>query len=236
MNKLKNHLLSLICKLLKIDNISYKRIVYRDDILRIGSDYGGWAIPSNIFDANSVCYCVGCGEDISFDLGMIKKFGCKIFGFDPTPRAISYVQELTSDIVNYHFSPLGLWDSNDTIKFYEPANPKHVSHSALNLQNTGDYIELNVDRLANIMRNNHHASLDLLKIDIEGAEYKVITSLLEDKLEIKVLCVEFDEWNNSLDSHYKKRISSYINNLATYGYSIVDCDYKGNYTFLLQNV
>jgi len=43
------------------------------------------------------------------------------------------------------------------------------------------------------MRELHHGRIDLLKIDIEGAEYAVLRSLLEDGLVVKVLCVEFDQ-------------------------------------------
>jgi len=233
-NKLTQIIIRIICRLIKLDNISYTHIVYRQDIINIGTKYGGWSVPEDIFDMSSVCYCVGCGEDISFDLGMIEKFGSTIFAYDPTPRAISFVKEKTEDIDLYHFFSIGLWDSDCRIQLFEPMNPEHVSHSALNLQGTKAYIEVDVMRLRNIMSDNNHESIDLLKIDIEGAEYKVINSIIEDRLSIKVLCIEFDEWNNPLDVYYKKRISKSIKSLIEYGYEIIDCDFKGNYTFIRQ--
>jgi FkbM family methyltransferase len=47
-----------------------------------------------------------------------------------------------------------------------------------------------------------HDRIDLLKIDIEGAEYKVIESILADKLDIRVICVEYDECFNPIDDRF----------------------------------
>jgi len=38
-----------------------------------------------------------------------------------------------------------------------------------------------------------HRKIDLLKIDMEGAEYKVIESIIEDRLDIGVIFVEHKE-------------------------------------------
>lgn len=230
-----NKIHSTVCKCIGVDNITHIKIYKREDIIHIGTEYGGWHIPSSCFSEKSICYCVGCGEDISFDLGLIERYKCQVYAFDPTPRAVIFVEQKTSNIASYHFNELGLWDCEDKIRLYEPVNPNHVSHSALNLQNTRSYIEANVSRLRKIMLDNSHDQLDLLKIDIEGAEYKVLDSIVEDRLIIKVLCVEFDEWNNPLDLNFRKRISEAINKLINYGYLIIECDYKGNYTFLRQN-
>ena len=214
------------------DPITYRPVVRRKDLRRLGTPYGGWTIPAGALSARSVCYCAGCGEDISFDLALIDQFHCDVFAFDPTPRAIQYVKANTGGNSHYHFNELGLWDKKAILKFFAPSNPQHVSHSLLNLQHTADYIEVPVERLSTIMRANQHEQLDLLKIDIEGAEYKVLDSVLADGLKIRVLCVEFDEYWHPLDSDYVKRIRSYVQRLLSFGYVIVDAPGNGNYTFL----
>jgi FkbM family methyltransferase len=202
------------------------------NLRRIGTRYGGWTIPAHLIDGNSVCYCVGCGEDISFDLGLIEQFQCQVFAFDPTPRAIEYVKTHTAGNPHYHFSPLGLWDKADRLKFYVPSNPEHVSHSLLNLQKTAEYIEVPVQRLSSIMENNGHTRLDLLKLDIEGAEYKVLDSIIADEIGIGVLCVEFDEYWNPLDSKYLQRIHEYVRQILALGFIMADASGNGNYTFV----
>jgi FkbM family methyltransferase len=113
---------------------------------------------------------VGCGEDISFDLALIDKYSCEVFGFDPTPRSIAYVERITSGNANYHFQGVGIWEREDTVKFFAPQNSKHVSHSITNLQLTDNYIEIRTIRLKQALTENRHNSLALLKLDIEGAE------------------------------------------------------------------
>jgi len=221
-----------VFKILGRDRTTRVRIRQRDDLVEVGSEYGGWVIPESLFDKDSVCYCVGCGEDITFDMGIIERFGCDVFAYDPTPRAVAHVQKTAGDNPKYHFSELGLWDKKETLKFYVPQNPGHVSHSLLNLQQTADYISVPVDRLSAVMQANGHDRIDLLKIDIEGAEYKVLESVVEDNLNIGVICVEYDECYHQLDQDYKSRIRNSVNRLIAAGYSLVCAQGNGNYTLV----
>jgi len=36
--------------------------------------------------ATAVVYSLGIGEDISFDLALIEKYGARVHAFDPTPK------------------------------------------------------------------------------------------------------------------------------------------------------
>lgn len=216
------------------DPITHARITSRIDLRHIGTRYGGWSVPTDLLCADSVCYCIGCGEDISFDLGLIELFRCEVFAYDPTPRAIEHVKAHAADNPLYHFSALGLWDKADRLKFYAPSNPKHVSHSLLNLQRTSEYIEVNVERLSAIMKRNGHTRIDLLKLDIEGAEYKVLESAMTDNLVVGILCVEFDEYWNPLDDDFLTRIQDYVRRILAWGYVMIDAPGNGNYTFCRQ--
>src|SRR5579863_1766311 len=111
------------------DPITHQALTRRADMRTIGTRYGGWSIPANLLNAGSICYCVGCGEDISFDLGLIDRFRCDVYAFDPTPRAIEHVRRHAADNPRYRFSALGLWDKQERLKFYAPSNPNDVSHS-----------------------------------------------------------------------------------------------------------
>lgn len=215
-----------------IDAISRAKIVERNDLQEIGTDYGGWVVPISPLNEHSICYCVGCGEDISFDTSLIARFDCDVYGFDPTPRAVEYVKSIVGQNPKYHFYEVGLWDKEDTLKFYAPKCPSHVSHSLLNLQQTEDYISVEVKRLSCLMGELGHKKLDLLKIDIEGAEYKVIESIIEDGIDIKVICVEYDECFNPLDAEFKDRIRVSVKSLIVNGYSLVCAQGNGNYTFV----
>lgn len=234
-HKIANASLKRICDLIEHDTLLFRKIHHRKDLKHIGTEYGGWIIPVNLINSDSICYCVGCGEDISFDLGLIEFFGCNVFAFDPTPRSVSYVKKVAGDIKKYNFFDLGIFEKEDMLDFYVPRNQEHVSHSILNLQKTDQFIRVKVKRLSSIMQENGHSKIDLLKIDIEGAEYKVINSILEDRLDVKVLCVEYDECFNPIDKNYKNRIKSSVDDLVKYGYKLVCSQGNGNYTFVKAN-
>ena len=230
--KIIDKILRIICRSFNRDDITFAPIVKRSDLIGLGSEYGGWVVPSELIKSDSICYCAGCGEDITFDLGLIDRFGCDVYGFDPTPRAITHIQSVAGDNNKYHFTDVGLWDKPDTLRFYVPKNEAHVSHSLVNLQKTEDYIEVKVETLLDLMQVNGHTYLDLLKLDIEGAEYKVLESIISDNIDIKVICVEFDECFNPLDRHYRKRVREAIKSLMAVGYKLVCIQDKGNYTFV----
>jgi FkbM family methyltransferase len=186
-----------------------------DKIVRIGSDYGGWAVPDDRLGADSVCYCVGIGEDASFDLGLIDRYGCDVHSFDPTPVAVTYVSNTVTP-PGLHFHAVGLWSCDGKISFHAPQNRTHASYSALNLQETEESVYCDVRRLSSLMSELGHTRLDLLKMDIEGAEFEVIESILVDGLDIETICVEFHRSPGGLD-----RIVETVDRLQACGWAII---------------
>jgi FkbM family methyltransferase len=156
---------------------------------RLGSLYGGYHVPMTLLSSSSVCYSAGIGEDITFDLELIEATQCQVFAFDPTARSIEHVKSLAAEGPQFHFLPLGLWHSDETVKFFAPQDRRHVSHSIVNLQKTRDYFEAPCKRLSSVMRELGHDRVDLLKLNIEGAQYAVIESIIEDNVPVRVLTV-----------------------------------------------
>ena len=160
---------------------------------KIGSGYGGWIVPTRRMTADWICYDGGVGEDITFDLEVIERFGCTIFAFDPTPRAVAFVAANAADEVRFVFRPVGLWSEDTSLRFFAPRDPSHVSHSAVNLQHTDTFFEAEVRSIPTLMRELGHDRIDLLKLDIEGAEHRVIRSLLDAGVRPIVICLEIDQ-------------------------------------------
>jgi len=190
------------------------------NLVYIGSANHGYTIPANYLSQSSVCYCVGAGTDISLDTELAAKFNANVFIFDPMPYALDHFNGLVSytnagkrftadnkeqgyaytisaeGLSAITYCATGIWDEKKAVKFYVPSRDNYAGHSITNLQNTADYIEAPVDKLANIMRELGHQQLDLLKLEIEGSEYTVINDVLADNLDIKILLVEFDEFHH----------------------------------------
>ncbi|SFC72962.1 methyltransferase, FkbM family [Polaromonas sp. OV174] len=166
---------------------------------RLGSVYGGWFAPTHELNSKSIVYSAGIGGDITFDKALINCCSCAIHGYDPTPTAIQYISDqIANDELSplFHFNAVGLWDSETELKFFAPKTRGWVgSYSALNLQGTEEEesILVPVKRLSTLMKENGHIHIDLLKVDIEGAEYRIIKEIIEKNIPISWLCVEFDQ-------------------------------------------
>jgi FkbM family methyltransferase len=163
------------------------------ELQKIGSTYGGWIVPTSLITSDWVCYCGGVGEDATFDLGLAQRFGCSVYAFDPTPRAIAYAKAQEEKEARFHFHPYGLWSSDKTLRFFAPRDPAHVSHSVVNLQETDTFFEASCRSIPSVMAELGHKRLDLLKIDVEGAEHEVVRSMLSLGVAPRVICLEVDQ-------------------------------------------
>lgn len=163
-----------------------------EDLVRLGSRYGGWWVPTSVLTPGAVAYCAGAGEDVTFDLELLDR-GLRVTTFDPTPRSVEYVDSLKIENERFHFVPVGWWSEDAEVDLYAPGDPAHVSYSALDLQGTGESITVPVQRVATLARELGDGALDLIKMDIEGAEMVVIPDLLSSGPLPRVLCVEFDK-------------------------------------------
>lgn len=161
----------------------------RLDLERHGGDYGGWNLWPEPLDEASVVYSLGVGEDVSFDLSLIERFGLTVHAFDPTPRSADWVarQKLPP---SFRFHPVGVYDRDGTLELFPPANAAHVSCSVVPAAAAGVPIEVPVRRLSTLLGELGHPRIDLLKMDIEGAEYAVLRDLLASGVTVGQLLVE----------------------------------------------
>ena len=146
------------------------KVQLRRPLHKYGTSYGGWTIDPTGINKNSVVYSFGVGEDISFDLSLIQSFGCAIYAFDPTPKSIAWIgkQDLPPQ---FHFFDFGIAAYDGQGIFNPPTNSEHVSYTVLARPETeNDGIQAPVYQLQTIMNRLNHRRLDLLKMDVEGAE------------------------------------------------------------------
>lgn len=177
----------------KSRNLAFERLVRtqpRSDLVRIGTPYGGWWVPGHLVGPESICYLVGLGEDASFDIGLAERYGCDVWSMDPTPRSITYAE--TIDNPRFHFLPIGVYSSETTLKFFAPKDPTHVSHSIDNVQDTTTFFEAPCKTLNTIMGELGHDRIDLLKMNIEGAEVAVIDDMMANGPLPRVLLIAFE--------------------------------------------
>ncbi len=160
--------------------------------LECGRGDGAWTICPTRLHSESVVYSVGIGRECSFDLDMIKRFGVKVHGFDPTPASVEWVKSL--DLPDeFHFQAIGLADFDGTLDFHVPRKKSsaHYTPVARYKMKATEKIQAPVRKLGTLMRDLGHEHIDVLKMDIEGGEYAVIDDMLRSKLPVHQLLLEF---------------------------------------------
>jgi FkbM family methyltransferase len=177
-----------------------------------GSTYGGFYINPKLLNKDSVVYSIGIGTDITFDRKCMARHSCQVFGFDPTPKAIRFI-EIENVPPNFSFQPYGLASESGTRTFFLPANPKGTSGS-LELNDSldeGRHIEVTMKSLNDICEEEGHQKLDVLKMDIEGSEYDVIESVLNSGIEIDQILIEFHDRFRSEGQTDSRHVVSLLN-------------------------
>ena len=197
--------------------------------ISLGRDRARWSFCPDGLGPPSVVYSLGVGEEISFDLELIRRFGVSVHAFDPTPRSIEWLakQSLPG---NFVFHPFGIADFDGHARFLPPLNPDHVSHTLVERQTPWPAIEVPVCRLSSVMPGLGHERIDLLKMDIEGSEYAVLKDLLASRITVRQLLVEFHHRWPEIGI---KKTRQAIRDLNSSGYRIFDVSPDGEeYGFL----
>jgi len=205
---------------------------YTAETLHLGSSYGGWTILPQLLSSKSIVYSFGVGEDISFDLELIGRYGCAIHAFDPTPKSLRWIEEQTlpREFVMHQYA---LARTDGALELFAPANAEHASYSSLagSAHLSGSSISVPAKRLDTIMRELGHSRVDLVKMDIEGAEYGVIDSLERGGIAPLQLLIEFHHRFAGAGLPATKRA---VNRLRELGYLLYNVSASGeDFSFVL---
>jgi FkbM family methyltransferase len=159
-----------------------------------GSSYGGFFVNPDLLNEDSIVYSFGIGKDISFDRKIISKHKCQVFGFDPTPKSIEYIRSLSKEPL-FSFYDFGISTQTGIEKFFLPKNEKAVSGSLTLSKFVSEekLIKVEMKSFDDISKKLGHQHIDVVKMDIEGAEYEVLETLISTKVTIHQLLVEFHD-------------------------------------------
>ena len=171
-----------------------KGVFYTRDLRRPvewhGSERGGWAISSEGVGKDSVVYSLGIGDDISFDLSLIDRYGAQVYAFDPTPETAEWLarQSLPQ---SFRYQPVAISDHDGSSDFFAPVSGSKCSTLQARIPGQTPSHRVPARRLKTLMRELGHDRIDILKMDIEGAEYDVLQDLLTEHVPVRQLLVEF---------------------------------------------
>jgi len=199
-----------------------------------GNWYGGFYLTCGNLNNDSVIYSFGIGEDISFDEAAINKFGCTVFGFDPTPRAIDWLRNKKKVPARFNYFEYGIDLTDGLVSFYPPENPDHVSCSVISKGRESERsFSVPMKSFRTITRELGHSNIDVLKMDIEGSEYKVIPDILSAGIHIDQIVIEF---HHRFIDNGMKRTGELVNLLNNHGYKIFAVSDSGEeVSFILED-
>lgn len=192
-----------------------------------GNKGASWTINTKKICEKPVVYSFGVGTDVSFDLSLIEKHNAVVHAFDPTPKSIEWLknQQLPE---RFHFHNFGIGKTNETVNFYVPNDPKLVSGSIIPGH---DRIKIKaglktINYIVNYLKDK---CIDILKMDIEGAEYDVIEDIINLHVPVKQILIEF---HHRMPSFCLQDTKVVIQKLKQAGYKIGQISFLGEeYSF-----
>jgi len=223
MKRIKLFVRGIISRLMS--DMAHLRVTIRCHRVWYGTSYGGFYVHPDVLDEASIVYSLGVGQDISFDLEIHARHGCRVYCFDPTPKSIDWIrkQDLPAGIT---FCAYGIAPSSGLVDFYLPRNPDFVSGSAM-LQHNVDHdrkIEVQMLSLRDISQSMQHKKIDVLKMDIEGSEYDVVESVLNAGVQIGQILIEFHDRFFADGRQKSKRVVELMKNAGYEIFAVSESD------------
>ena len=154
---------------------------------------GSWAFcPDALPPSGAVVYSLGVGSDTNLDSLLIQDHGATVFAFDPT--AAEWVAQAGLPPA-FRFAPVAVGDVDGMVRFYPRVDRRGrrstEMFTTVRDPRAGDGFELPMRRLDALMAELGHDGIDLLKMDVEGSEYGILEQVLDRRIPVGQLLVEF---------------------------------------------
>ncbi|MCE0483874.1 MAG: FkbM family methyltransferase [Methylacidiphilales bacterium] len=197
-------------------------------LITIGTECPWTFDPRGLGPASRVL-SAGVGGDITFELELVKRYGCQVLLMDPSPTGAATIDKLQPLPPEIAFLPAGLAGKSETHRFSAPIYADEGSFRlATGLDTEGQY-QWECYGIEDVLKKRGWSSIDLLKMDIESFEYEVLSHLPVETIPIKQICVEF-HFGEGYPHRFRHVISSILR-LHRQGYRLVH-RFMRDYTFL----
>lgn len=153
--------------------------------VRLGTRYGGWWLDAHAVGTYPLLVDCGLGLDISFPSAFLARFGGQVVGIDPHPRSVAYCEAHKPP--GMEIWPRAFWrESGHRLMFHLPRGADALPQGADAISGSllashsyagGGTIEVLTTSLDEVLARTGRDACDVLKLDIEGAEYDVLEAL-----------------------------------------------------------
>lgn len=167
-----------------------------DGLTVLGTDYGGYIVPLDLIEDGWICYCVGTGADISFELELLERRRVEIRSFDAVANLVDHVRGEAAGRQGLTIEHAALALEDGPLRMQVSHVPVSQSVSAAALYEGDRYVELPGRSLASLMAEHGDDHIELLKLDIEGFEYELLPALDLQDVGVNVLCMQLHHTAN----------------------------------------
>jgi FkbM family methyltransferase len=169
-------------------------------LVDLGTPYGAWAVPGDMIDASWVCYSVGAGGDVSFDLELIRCYGVTVRSIEAVESYVREAERTAGGEPRFSAHHAAIATVDGPIRMQITHHPGSRSVSAAGLYDTSSYVEVPGRRLESLMAELGDQRIDLLKLDIEGSEYEVVPTLDLQELGVRVFATQLHHTGSVRDA------------------------------------
>ena len=171
------------------------------------------SISPDLLTADSVVLDLGANYG-AFANAMASRFQCEVYAVEASPRV--FAQMPAGDFVKkFNFAICG---SSGTVALNISSNHEVTSLKRLHNWEYIDTIRVEGLSLDEFLKTESIPQIDLLKVDIEGAEIEVFNSCSDAFLRsIDQITVEFHEW---LGGSSKTEVTDVVSRLQTLGFFV----------------
>ena len=168
-------------------------------LTRIGPKFdGGYVIAKQTIHQIDTIITCGLNDDWEFEKDFLKKNkACKIIAFDHTIDKQFWIERFKKDIKHFFLFKkirlrkiIGIFKYLDYINFFRNNNKHHIikigTQNVMNKEIT----------ISEIFQNKKEV---LLKIDIEGDEYKILDEITDNSKKINSLIIEFHKIHENMN-------------------------------------
>lgn len=150
--------------------------------------------------------CIDCGANIGKISEIMAKTGAMVYAFEPNPLCMFELEELCSKYENIKLIKKGVADRNSKFKMYhndficfdrEVFSQSSSIYSSKKNVNIDNFSEIECIDLCEFI-NNIGKHIDILKLDVEGAEYDILFRMITTEVYRKCRLILVEQHANSI--------------------------------------
>jgi FkbM family methyltransferase len=181
--------------------------------------------------ADAVVIDAGCSHEADFSVCLIRRHGVRAFGVDPTRKHAGALRALETQYPGrFKHVPCAITATDGTLTFHESrvneSGSLFTDHVNVLHDETTSY-DVEAVTLGTLLKRVGVDTVDILKLDLEGAEYELFERMTAEELRpFKQLFVEF---HHHAVSHFgdadTRRIVGQISGFGFRAFSLDDHNY-----------